>query len=142
GWSGALRWPAGGFFASLFFFSSRRRHTRSDRDWSSDVCSSDLAAMYGAAAAPTSQVMAAIGIRNVQPVTAATAAAACGSRARAITRFHPACSTAAAPASRRAETGTSAQALTRPAPPLLRVQRLDLVLVLLVDRLALELHRR
>src|SRR5437868_12444023 len=28
----------------LFFFSSRRRHTRSKRDWSSDVCSSDLAA--------------------------------------------------------------------------------------------------
>src|SRR5256712_12276823 len=27
----------------VFFFSSRRRHTRSDRDWSSDVCSSDLA---------------------------------------------------------------------------------------------------
>src|SRR5204862_988827 len=27
---------------SLFFFSSRRRHTRSLRDWSSDVCSSDL----------------------------------------------------------------------------------------------------
>src|SRR2546428_1522368 len=26
----------------IFFFSSRRRHTRSDRDWSSDVCSSDL----------------------------------------------------------------------------------------------------
>src|SRR5699024_9309875 len=26
------------------FFSSRRRHTRSKRDWSSDVCSSDLAA--------------------------------------------------------------------------------------------------
>src|SRR5216683_7252512 len=26
----------------FFFFSSRRRHTRSDRDWSSDVCSSDL----------------------------------------------------------------------------------------------------
>src|SRR5206468_8541224 len=25
-----------------FFFSSRRRHTISDRDWSSDVCSSDL----------------------------------------------------------------------------------------------------
>src|SRR6266513_1127845 len=25
-----------------FFFSSRRRHTRSKRDWSSDVCSSDL----------------------------------------------------------------------------------------------------
>src|SRR5207249_8832645 len=27
---------------SFFFFSSRRRHTRSKRDWSSDVCSSDL----------------------------------------------------------------------------------------------------
>src|SRR2546429_3056898 len=25
----------------LFFFSSRRRHTRCSRDWSSDVCSSD-----------------------------------------------------------------------------------------------------
>src|SRR5690606_40358373 len=28
-----------------FFFSSRRRHTRFSRDWSSDVCSSDLKAM-------------------------------------------------------------------------------------------------
>src|SRR5690606_41149206 len=27
---------------SLFFFSSRRRHTRFSRDWTSDVCSSDL----------------------------------------------------------------------------------------------------
>src|SRR5699024_11706645 len=26
----------------IFIFSSRRRHTRSKRDWSSDVCSSDL----------------------------------------------------------------------------------------------------
>src|SRR3712207_1795860 len=31
----------------LFFFSSRRRHTRYWRDWSSDVCSSDLAASMG-----------------------------------------------------------------------------------------------
>src|SRR5256886_5421434 len=30
-----------GYF--VFFFSSRRRHTRFDCDWSSDVCSSDLA---------------------------------------------------------------------------------------------------
>src|SRR6266496_6474115 len=30
------------FFFFFFFFSSRRRHTRSLRDWSSDVCSSDL----------------------------------------------------------------------------------------------------
>src|SRR5699024_12007232 len=28
----------------VLFFSSRRRHTRSKRDWSSDVCSSDLLA--------------------------------------------------------------------------------------------------
>src|SRR6185503_10207897 len=30
-----------------FFFSSRRRHTRCSRDWSSDVCSSDLARLRG-----------------------------------------------------------------------------------------------
>src|SRR3712207_7799181 len=29
--------------SGMFFFSSRRRHTRYWRDWSSDVCSSDLA---------------------------------------------------------------------------------------------------
>src|SRR5690554_7494045 len=32
---------------SFFFFSSRRRHTRCGRDWSSDVCSSDLVAKTG-----------------------------------------------------------------------------------------------
>src|SRR5688572_32574370 len=31
-----------GLFVFVFFFSSRRRHTRFDCDWSSDVCSSDL----------------------------------------------------------------------------------------------------
>src|SRR3990167_10039402 len=31
----------------FFFFSSRRRHTRFDCDWSSDVCSSDLAGSLG-----------------------------------------------------------------------------------------------
>src|SRR5436305_11794778 len=31
------------FYRIFFFFSSRRRHTRCGRDWSSDVCSSDLA---------------------------------------------------------------------------------------------------
>src|SRR6266498_5135856 len=30
----------------FFFFSSRRRHTRCGRDWSSDVCSSDLLAGF------------------------------------------------------------------------------------------------
>src|SRR5690625_2775213 len=38
--------PRGAYLHSLicvfFFFSSRRRHTRWPRDWSSDVCSSDL----------------------------------------------------------------------------------------------------
>src|SRR2546430_10787173 len=32
-----------------FFFSSRRRHTRFDCDWSSDVCSSDLGVVVAAA---------------------------------------------------------------------------------------------
>src|SRR5690606_40797600 len=32
----------------FFFFSSRRRHTRFSRDWSSDVCSSDLGATLDA----------------------------------------------------------------------------------------------
>src|SRR5690349_11982404 len=34
------------YFFFLFFFSSRRRHTRFLRDWSSDVCSSDLVALH------------------------------------------------------------------------------------------------
>src|SRR5699024_12438258 len=37
----SVRWFSITFYF-LFFFSSRRRHTRSKRDWSSDVCSSDL----------------------------------------------------------------------------------------------------
>src|SRR5256885_13108803 len=34
--------------SGFFFFSSRRRHTRLQGDWSSDVCSSDLQAGIGA----------------------------------------------------------------------------------------------
>src|SRR2546430_13206433 len=34
--------PSVRIVAHVFFFSSRRRHTRFDCDWSSDVCSSDL----------------------------------------------------------------------------------------------------
>src|SRR3712207_7634645 len=34
-------------FGLFFFFSSRRRHTRYWRDWSSDVCSSDLSHTSG-----------------------------------------------------------------------------------------------
>src|SRR2546426_3277010 len=36
------------FVKILFFFSSRRRHTRLQGDWSSDVCSSDLLDVWSA----------------------------------------------------------------------------------------------
>src|SRR5207302_3664724 len=37
-----IDWYWRGYMWFCFFFSSRRRHTRFSRDWSSDVCSSDL----------------------------------------------------------------------------------------------------
>src|SRR5688500_20285414 len=40
----------------FFFFSSRRRHTRLQGDWSSDVCSSDLGLRHLAARAPPAAV--------------------------------------------------------------------------------------
>src|SRR2546430_12436110 len=40
-----------------FFFSSRRRHTRFDCDWSSDVCSSDLAPTLAAGLKRTSALI-------------------------------------------------------------------------------------
>src|SRR5690625_5950165 len=42
---------------SCFFFSSRRRHTRWPRDWSSDVCSSDLATQLDAVGVPQSDLV-------------------------------------------------------------------------------------
>src|SRR5699024_11825290 len=44
-----------------FFFSSRRRHTRSKRDWSSDVCSSDLGLMDALVAALVSLMIVFVG---------------------------------------------------------------------------------
>src|SRR2546430_13319218 len=38
----------------FFFFSSRRRHTRFDCDWSSDVCSSDLESEHTGSVTPAS----------------------------------------------------------------------------------------
>src|SRR5262249_59978139 len=38
-----LHFPSLAVYRVFFFFSSRRRHTRLVSDWSSDVCSSDLA---------------------------------------------------------------------------------------------------
>src|SRR3712207_5417215 len=40
------------FHCFFFFFSSRRRHTRYWRDWSSDVCSSDLPCIWSSRPAP------------------------------------------------------------------------------------------
>src|SRR5204862_2961101 len=48
--------------AFFFFFSSRRRHTRSLRDWSSDVCSSDLS---GLETAVESAVLAALSVAGL-----------------------------------------------------------------------------
>src|SRR5207245_3323317 len=42
----------------FFVFSSRRRHTRCYRDWSSDVCSSDLA-----------QILVDLGVRSMRLLT-------------------------------------------------------------------------
>src|SRR5438270_8000537 len=44
GWTFSVIFFRYSFFSFIFFFffSSRRRHTRFDCDWSSDVCSSDL----------------------------------------------------------------------------------------------------
>src|SRR3989454_4517430 len=43
-------------FQSYFFFSSRRRHTRLQGDWSSDVCSSDLPSPAARAARGSEEV--------------------------------------------------------------------------------------
>src|SRR2546430_7238736 len=44
--------PSFSFCFFFFFFSSRRRHTRFDCDWSSDVCSSDLGQVGSTLATP------------------------------------------------------------------------------------------
>src|SRR5699024_10990314 len=43
--------------ALFFFFSSRRRHTRSKRDWSSDVCSSDLTELFKRSVGDTTDIV-------------------------------------------------------------------------------------
>src|SRR6266513_4545516 len=50
----------------FFFFSSRRRHTSSKRDWSSDVCSSDL--LEHVAADLLGKIFAGENVRGVGPV--------------------------------------------------------------------------
>src|SRR5690606_6124371 len=53
----------------VFFFSSRRRHTRFSRDWSSDVCSSDLIGQRIPVRANTSSCSTAGAIRSDGSVT-------------------------------------------------------------------------
>src|SRR2546427_4035081 len=50
----------------FFFFSSRRRHTRFDCDWSSDVCSSDLLVARGVAAEFLPQIGAIYAAKGVE----------------------------------------------------------------------------
>src|SRR5207249_5773955 len=47
------------------FFSSRRRHTRSKRDWSSDVCSSDLTIRSNAQGSPQTVTLSGTGLGPV-----------------------------------------------------------------------------
>src|SRR2546430_13529584 len=54
--------PSYGNLSLFFFFSSRRRHTRFDCDWSSDVCSSDLSVCF--------PEMASVGSSHNRPTSA------------------------------------------------------------------------
>src|SRR5437868_8560666 len=58
---------------AIFFFSSRRRHTRSKRDWSSDVCSSDLNGVVPSADSATITGSNLVGVDgSIAPLTSAT----------------------------------------------------------------------
>src|SRR5207302_2940694 len=49
----------------FFFFSSRRRHTRFSRDWSSDVCSSDLTGRDRSSAAVASTLVRSVEFKSL-----------------------------------------------------------------------------
>src|SRR5699024_12168329 len=63
----------------LCFFSSRRRHTRSKRDWSSDVCSSDLTVVVPGRNAPI-RFTEALGRVSYQPRSFSITLSMLGSR--------------------------------------------------------------
>src|SRR5690606_19531488 len=66
-----------------FFFSSRRRHTRFSRDWSSDVCSSDLTESTGVGSGASINPLASINpsdIESIEVLKDASATAIYGSR--------------------------------------------------------------
>src|SRR5690554_7208140 len=58
-----------GYDDLFFFFSSRRRHTRCGRDWSSDVCSSDLGMAMIEGGGPGENVAAALEAPSIDEVT-------------------------------------------------------------------------
>src|SRR2546430_3725573 len=70
----------------FFFFSSRRRHTRFDCDWSSDVCSSDLASVLG----PTDDRVPEdlLGLSDITEMTTATGGVVLGPVGRKRTPAH------------------------------------------------------
>src|SRR5690349_24062490 len=73
-------------FFFLFFFSSRRRHTRSLRDWSSDVCSSDLDGSPRAYRGSTRDTAAALADARLAAETLATQQVRASARALAAER--------------------------------------------------------
>src|SRR2546430_10916859 len=66
-----------------FFFSSRRRHTRFDCDWSSDVCSSDLDASATSSKRQPESVESAYAI-PAAPAALAAASSPCGYMSRLL----------------------------------------------------------
>src|SRR2546426_2326117 len=64
---------------SVFFFSSRRRHTRLQGDWSSDVCSSDLLAVGRCPA--TEKARRVLSVSAIPTTPGASVASALGSEA-------------------------------------------------------------
>src|SRR2546422_4424900 len=57
----------------FFFFSSRRRHTRCSRDWSSDVCSSDLTFPHELPVDSAAAAAAYVGVPSMDSLTLAFA---------------------------------------------------------------------
>src|SRR5205085_3450551 len=75
------------FFFFFFFFSSRRRHTRFDCDWSSDVCSSDLPSPTRVGGVePAVDALAGLSSRRGQPHERTTKLATLRSAARSEER--------------------------------------------------------
>src|SRR5206468_8022930 len=86
-------------FCVFFFFSSRRRHTRSDRDWSSDVCSSDLHPGSGSGGS----WRGALGIAQRQIPTRVVGSRELGWRLPAELRMWPSVVIVGSPAAERSE---------------------------------------